>query len=543
MKNSDLLQSPSPGTAQFSKDESASSSGGDAHRQRRSLSSHKQTYEAESIARRAEQVEVCARHLLAGAFQSNRDCVEAIVTIPPECFPDELRPVAQAVIDLHSRGVAVDSTSLYLELAAAKVDAPGSLLAGLGTYASCAPDLDARALWLAFGKSEAANRIGLISEIAARGDLEAARAAFGDLDPFAYAPAPPDPLPLADVDGAGEVPDPLFKCGIYPGRLSLLVGESGIGKSTIALSAAASFASGRKLLSAFAPNGGGRVLFLSGEDDAPVLKKRLEALEATYGVKIPRNQLHFVDSVAPLLTVDGAGATHITPAWTALRKKAANYELIIVDPFVSWLGVANENDASVMGKLAEHLKALAAETGAAVLVSHHTSKHGALSLEQGAARGSGALAAAARWIGNLARPGEGAQALGIDPEDCHRFLRFAVSKNSYGERTGGARIFERNAAGVLVDADPGAQRRGDLAEVLAGILADTDVHLTRFEIIRGQGKAARGIRDKLAEVLGAVSRRDLEGAISDGVKAGILKEIALEPTTRGRARVELAAAQ
>jgi hypothetical protein len=503
----------------------------------------KKAYESESIARRAEQTEVCARHLLAGAFQSNRDCVEAIVTIPPECFPDELRPVAQAVIDLHSRGVAVDSTSLYLELTSAKVDAPGSLLAGLGTYASCAPDLDARALWLAFGKSEAANRLGLISEIAERGDLEAARAAFGDLDPFAYAPAPPDPLPLADVDGAGEVPDPLFKCGIYPGRLSLLVGESGIGKSTLALTAAASFASGRKLLSAFTPNGAGRVLFLSGEDDAAVLRKRLEALEAAYGVKVPRDRLHFVDAVSPLLTVDGAGTTHITPAWTALRKKAGSYGLVTLDPFVSWLAAGNENDAGTIGRLAEHLKALAAETGAAVLVSHHTSKHGALSLEQGAARGSGALAAAARWIGNLARPGEGAQALGIEPEDCHKFLRFGISKNSYGSRAHGSKIFERDAAGVLHDADPGAQRWGDLAEVLAGILADTDVHLTRFEIIRGQGKAARGIRDKLAEVLGAVSRRDLEGAVAYGLQAGLLKEIALEPTTRGRARVELAAAQ
>ena len=54
---------------------------------------------------------------------------------PLRMFPDELRPVAQAVVDLHSRGVAVDSTSLYLELTSAKVDAPGSLLAGLGTYA------------------------------------------------------------------------------------------------------------------------------------------------------------------------------------------------------------------------------------------------------------------------------------------------------------------------------------------------------------------------------------------------------------------------
>lgn len=502
--------------------------------------SPKSTFETESIARRAEQVEVCARHLLAGAFQSNRDCVEAIVTIPPEAFPDELRPVAQAVIDLHSRGVAVDSTSLYLELTSAKVDAPGSLLAGLGTYASCAADLDARALWLAHGKSEAANRLALISEIAERGDLEAARAAFGDLSPFEYAPAPPDPLPLADVDAAGEVPEPLFKCGVFPGRLSLLIGESGIGKSTLALTAAASFASGRKLLSPFAPNGGGRVLFLSGEDDAPVLRKRLEALEDAHGVKVPRDRLHFVDHVSPIIAVDGAGATHVTPAWTALRKKGANYELVVIDPFVSWLEAVNENDAGTMGRLAENLKSLAAETGAAVLVSHHTSKHAALSLEQGAARGSGALTAAARWVANLARVDGMAQTLGVEPEDCHKFLRFGISKNSYGSRAHGSKIFERDAAGVLHDADPGAQRRGDLAETLAHVLSEAGVHLTRFEITGGRGAHAKQVRDRLSELEGAVTRRELDAAIGYGLKAGLLQEVRL--TTGGRVRVEVAAA-
>src|SRR5690606_35402778 len=111
-------------------------------------------------------------------------------------------------------------------------------------------------------------------------------------------------------------------------------------------------------------------------------------------------------------------------------------------------------------RLAEHLKALAAESGAAVLLSHHTSKHAALSLEQGAARGSGALTAAARWVANLARVDGMAQTLGVEPEDCHKFLRFGISKNSYGSRAHGSKIFERDAAGVLHDADPGAQRRG-----------------------------------------------------------------------------------
>ncbi|NLE67662.1 MAG: hypothetical protein GX608_09595, partial [Lentisphaerae bacterium] len=83
----------------------------------------------------------------------------------------------------------------------------------------------------------------------------------------------------------------------------------------------------------------------------------------------------------------------------------------------------------------------------------------------------------------------------------------------------------------------------DLAEALAAVLQDTAARVTRFEVARGQGNVARAIRDKLAEMLGPVSRRDVEGAIAYGLQAGLLKEIALEPTTRGRARVELAAAQ
>jgi len=91
MKISTHLQPPSTGTAQFPNGEFASSPGGDAQRQRRPSSSNNHVFEAESIARRAEQVEVCARHLLAGAFQSNQDCVEAIAAI--HAAPQELWPV------------------------------------------------------------------------------------------------------------------------------------------------------------------------------------------------------------------------------------------------------------------------------------------------------------------------------------------------------------------------------------------------------------------------------------------------------------------
>jgi len=519
MKNSAHLQSPSPGTAQFPNGEFASSLSGDAQRQRRS------SFELESVARRAAAPEITAKHLLAGCAQNNRDCIHAVLDTPVEAFPDALQGVARAVHDLHATGAHVDVVGLYRTLDALEVQNPGVLLADLGSYASCAPDLDSRALLLDYAKRDSANKLALISEIAAGGDLEGARHAMADLSPFQFAPVAREYLPLEDIENAGAMPEALFECGIYKECLNLCIGESGSGKSMFALTLALSLSTGKTLLKGFAPRAPGRVLYLSGEDCAGVLKQRAHDIAKAHGVTTTGADWHFVTRATPLVEVDADGVLHCSPAWRELERKAHGCALLVIDPLVSWAALASENDAAGMGRLAELFKTLAAESGTGVLLAHHTNKVGASSLEQGSARGSGALPAAARFAVSLARPTENAmERLGLPPGDRARFLRVAISKNSYGGISGDARMLERVEGGALVDADPEGARIGALAEALAGALADTGAHLTRRELIQGRGDLALEVRKRLVESEGVASGRMLERAIAHGLRFGLLKE-------------------
>ncbi len=486
-------------------------------------------YEAESIANRARDIISTAYHLLYGVAHSDRDCIDAVLSIPAEAFPDDFQPLAKAVRTLADNGNLIDYTTLARCMYDAGVENGGSLVASLAEGAdhhiSCAPDLDARAILKAFAVRDSANKLGLISEIAAKGDLEAARHAFADLAPFEYAPMPPSALPIADVENAGPIPAPLFEDGVYPGVLNLFIGESNAGKSMLALTAALSLATGRTLVKAFKPLAAGKVVYLSGEDDRAILKQRLADITRAHGLEQTGAPIHFIDEVSPLITFDAAGLAHLTDGWRELNRRARDYRLIVVDPLVTWFALTSENDAAQMGRLAEILKGLAADTGAAILVTHHTNKSGAANLDQNAARGSTALTSAARFVANVARPSQtNLEQLGLAPEDAATYVRFAVSKNSYGPTTGAPCILQRVEGGALVDADPGAVRRGDLAESLAGILAETGAHLTRREIIQGRGELAAEVRKRLVEAEGAVSRHDLEKAIVHGLSIGLLRE-------------------
>jgi len=495
-------------------------------------------YEAESIQRRAPDVYETACHLLNGANHGNADCIAAILTTPPEVYPNGLRDVAAAVHALDAAKTPIGVSSLHYALTEAGVEHPGTLLSELGSHISCAPDLDAHALMRVYTLKDAVNKIGLIHEIAAKGDLEAARHAFADLAPFEYAPTRQEALPLADIENAGPIPDPLFEGGLYPSCLNLCIGESNAGKSMLALTAALSLAANRQLIKPFKPISGGRVLYLSGEDDARVLKQRVADIGKAHNVKT--NGIDFVDHVTPLIEFDAAGLAHTTPAWRELSRKACGYELVVIDPLVAWFTLASENDAAAMAALCEHVKRLASDSKAAVLVTHHANKSGAFVLEQAAARGSSALTAAARFVANLARPSANdLERMGLEPQDGARFVRYAVTKNSYGPTTGAAAILERGQGGALSDADPMAARRGDIAETLAHVLVETGAHLTRRELVQGRGELAADVRKRLSDAEGAVNRHLLEQVICHGLNLGLLREEKSEAL--GRSRVEVLA--
>ena len=482
-------------------------------------------FELESVERRAGDVAHAARALLAGALHGNTGCIESVATVPPEAFPDGLRHIAGAVHALLEARRPVGTETLYTALLKAGTESPGALLAGLGPDISCMPDLDARALLVDYAKRDAANKLGLIHEIAEAGDLEAARHALEDLAPSEYVPVAREYLPLVDIESAGAMPEALFECGIYRECLNLCIGESGAGKSMFALTLALSLSTGKALLKGFAPTAPGRVLYLSGEDCAAVLKQRAHDIAKAHGVTTAGADWHFVTRATPLVEVDADGVLHCSPAWRELERKAHGCALLVIDPLVSWAALASENDAAGMGRLAELFKTLAAESGTGVLLAHHTNKVGASTLEQGSARGSGALPAAARFAVSLARPTENAiERLGLPPGDRARFLRVAISKNSYGGISGDARMLERVEGGALVDADPEGARIGALAEALAGALADTGAHLTRRELIQGRGDLALEVRKRLVESEGVASGPMLERAIAHGLRFGLLKE-------------------
>lgn len=486
-------------------------------------------FEDHSIRQRQVDIGFTAARVLMGAIRGDADCVNETLKVPPEAWPDVWGPVAGAVHAVIDAGNKPDHCTVTRAMQDAKVPR-GNLLVGeieqiTGHDHSLQPDLDCAAILREYSSRDAANKIGLIAEIAAKGDLEAARHCFADLAPFEYMPSPADPLPIADVENAGEIPAPLFTWGLYPGVLNLIIGESNAGKSMLALHAAVALSEQANILKPFHPNTQGNVLVLSGEDDRRVIKRRLADICAAHSIT-RTGRIDFVDTVKPLIEFDAAGMAHMTPAFRHLKKMAGQYAMIIIDPLVSWALFSNENATSEMVKLAEIIKELAAESGAAVVITHHTNKAGAGNLDQSAARGSSALPSAARYVLNVARPTARMVAEnGLTEEDAPRFLRCAISKNSYGETSGGATILERVTGGALQDAQVTRTRTGEIAEALAGVLADTGARLTAHEIERGKGGISRDIADRLGRIVGGTSVRDRRNAIQHGLEIGLLKTV------------------
>lgn len=502
----------------------------------------REAFENQSIQNRARDAHATACHLLLGAALDNPGCIAAIIETPPEVFPDDLKPIVVAVTALTDRNEPVGYATIAREMEAAGVENPFTLVGDLaqmaGNHVSCAPDLDSRALVKAYARRDAVDKLGVISKIADGGDLEAARHAFADLQPFEFVPAPTDPLPLADVANAGPVPESIFESGLYRARYNIVGGASNAGKSYLALIAALSVATGKQLVRCFAPRTRGRVLFLSGEDDAPVLRERVKDIATVHHIDTDHIPVDFVDQVNPLIVFDTRGEATFTAGWRSLRQRAQGYDLVIIDPLAAWFQVCGENPGNDFTKIGNALTELAKTTKAAVLLLHHTSKAGTFTLDQNSLRGHTGLITPARWISIIGRPAEkDLERLGLDEEDASTFLRYRVDKNSYGANSAHETILKRVDGGVLVDCDPLTQRRGDIAETLANVLTETAVHLTRREILQGRGDLAKDVRRRVEELEGKATKRDFERAIEHGLRFGLLQETEL--TTGGRLRVEV----
>jgi len=156
--------------------------------------------------------------------------------------------------------------------------------------------------------------------------------------------------------------------GLLPrGGLGLLVGPPKAGKTILALSLALAVSLGRRFLEWETTPG--RVLYLLGEGGPQLLKERLEAMLGETPSPLPDGLTFSWPENGFRLWLDDPAAR----AALVRKCKEDRIDLLVVDPLVRF-HTKDENSTGDMAELVGNLATLREESGAAVLLVHHTRK-------------------------------------------------------------------------------------------------------------------------------------------------------------------------
>jgi len=226
------------------------------------------------------------------------------------------------------------------------------------------------------------------------------------------------------------------------GKLTLLIGDPGLGKSLLTIDIAS-----RVALGASFPDGAtcelGSVIFLSAEDDAAdTIRPRLDAVGADV------SRVYTLEAVRVQLT-DGSFAEKAfnletdVAALEGVLREHPDVLLIVIDPISAYLGgVDSHSNAEVRGVLAR-LAALAAHYGVAVLCVTHLRKSARAAVYRAIASIAFTAASRAVW------------AVAPDPEDADRRLLLAVKQNLSANMGGLAFHVEAQGAASRLAWEPG----------------------------------------------------------------------------------------
>jgi hypothetical protein len=188
---------------------------------------------------------------------------------------------------------------------------------------------------------------------------------------------------ISAVDVPHSPPQPPIWFGVYPGSLTYLVGETGVGKSTILYNIAIHAAMNAQLWDVGVSDdqfdgetfGGVKkpltVMYLDPENAGDWERgeggncwRKLERMTGDY---IPIN-LFFHDSRGLNLSLPEHAE------WLRDRIMQHEADLLIIDPIINLFNTVNENDNSEAAAQMKMLHALSRETGVAIIACHHTGK-------------------------------------------------------------------------------------------------------------------------------------------------------------------------
>lgn len=209
----------------------------------------------------------------------------------------------------------------------------------------------------------------VLEEYGLTGETTAALSPFTDLSAWRDLAAAPVPWAFE-----GTIPDR---------AVTVIAAPGGMGKSLFAVGLGCSALLGREVYKAFRPAHAMPVLYLSGEDSAEMVCRRIAAYERVHhlhGLDAIINQdLHLrAQRPEPFLTMPTPGVIEETEAFHALLADVRRIKpgLVIIDTLRKHFGLTNENDNIAVGAFLEACAKLAREGACAVVVLAHTNKTG-----------------------------------------------------------------------------------------------------------------------------------------------------------------------
>jgi archaellum biogenesis ATPase FlaH len=285
------------------------------------------------------------------------------------------------------------------------------------------------------------------------------------------------------------------------GKLTLLIGDPGLGKSLVTVDLAARLSRGVAF-----PDGAacerGSTIFVSAEDDkADTIRPRLDAAGADV------SRVHVLESVRISLPDGGTAEKGFSlesdiAHLEAALEKLTDIRLIVIDPLSAYLGGTDSHSNAEIRGLLSPIAAMAARQHVAILAVSHLRKSPGAAVHR--AIGSIAFAAAARAV----------WAVALDPADAERRLMLPVKQNLSAPASGLAfRVIAPNdtsaarlewqpgtvslraddVLGESAEHDGGAL--GEAKEWLAGVLADGLVAARDIQRqAKGAGIAWRTVR-------------------------------------------------
>jgi hypothetical protein len=219
-----------------------------------------------------------------------------------------------------------------------------------------------------------------------------------------------------------------------------LVAPGGVGKSSLALALGISVASNNDILN-LGVRKQANVLIINNEDSHDELKRRIAGITTQFGIRTNslEDTLFYTSGYEGkyMLSEVSDGGQNETAFAGELIKYMLEKDigLLIVDPFVSTHN-APENDNTSMDQVMSIYRRVAAKTGAAITLIHHTRKQqdtkGSSAGNADIARGASALKDATRVVATLTPMSKAeAQKLTFDDQKRSRHFRLDLAKQNF----------------------------------------------------------------------------------------------------------------